>query len=262
MKNYFIKKSKLSGEIVIPPSKSQTMRAILFASLAKGKSQINNFLKSPDILAMIEGCGKFKAKIVVKKNNLEIIGSNNKVQLYKKNNRLDVKNSGLALRFLTSIYSLGVSSVQITGDESICSNRSMHELICSLNKLGGDIKSIKKEGFAPLNILGPIKSGKVKINGEDSQFVSSLLIALSFLDGKTYLEVDTPGEKPFVQMTLDWMDKLGISIKSENYEKYVIEGSAKINGFNYFVQTDFSSVLFPIVAYLITKSYILIKNET
>ena len=36
MKNYFVKKSTLKGEIVCPSSKSQTMRAILFASLAKG----------------------------------------------------------------------------------------------------------------------------------------------------------------------------------------------------------------------------------
>ena len=43
MNSYLIKKSVLKGEIVIPPSKSHSMRAILFASLAKGKSTLFMF---------------------------------------------------------------------------------------------------------------------------------------------------------------------------------------------------------------------------
>ena len=50
--NVIIKPSKLSGEIVVPPSKSLSHRAIIAASLAKGKSKISNvIINSKPIMA-------------------------------------------------------------------------------------------------------------------------------------------------------------------------------------------------------------------
>ncbi|MFA6119280.1 MAG: 3-phosphoshikimate 1-carboxyvinyltransferase [Parachlamydiales bacterium] len=259
MKNYFVKKSSLKGELYIPSSKSQSMRAILFASLAKGKSKIKNFLKSDDIFVFIEGCRKFKAKIEIKKNNLEIEGVNSKIVL-KKNDSLDVKNSGIALRFLTAVYAIADKKIIITGDSSICRNRPMQPLIHALNFLNADIKSLKKEGFAPIEINGPITNGKVKIEGADSQYVSALLIAASLLKEDTYIEVENPGEKPWVDLTLNWLDKFNVKYINENFEKYKVSGGNKFKAFEYAVPSDFSSILFPIVAALITNSEITIKD--
>jgi len=259
MKNYFIKKSSLRGEIITPSSKSQTMRAILFASLAKGQSKIKNFLKSDDVYAFIEGCKKFKAQINLKKNYLEITGINSKIA-FKKNEKLDVKNSGIALRFLTSIYALGDRKIEITGDASICSNRSMIPLIESLNFLGADVKSKKLSGFAPLEVQGPFKAGKVKINGVDSQHISSLLIAMSLLKDNSVIEVLNPGEKPWVNLTLSWLDRFGVKYENNNFEIFKIFTPNKFRAFEYETPSDFSSILFPIVAALITKSEITITN--
>ena len=41
-KNVIISFSKIAGEIAVPSSKSHTMRALIFASLAKGISKIYN----------------------------------------------------------------------------------------------------------------------------------------------------------------------------------------------------------------------------
>ncbi|NGX27856.1 MAG: 3-phosphoshikimate 1-carboxyvinyltransferase [Candidatus Anoxychlamydiales bacterium] len=259
MKSYFVKKSTLKGEIVSPSSKSQTMRAILFASIASGQSKIKNFLKTDDILAFIDGCKKFGAKIKVKKNNLEILGTNKKIKL-KKNVILDVKNSGIALRFLTAIYALGDKNILVTGDESICSMRSMKPLITSLNELGAKITSKKMQGFAPLDIKGPFKGGSIKIDAKDSQHISSLLIAASLLKDPMKIEAINPKEKPWVALTLEWLDKLNIKYENYNFEKYVLYPAKKIAAFEYLVPTDFSTILFPIVASLITKSEISIKD--
>ncbi|NGX49389.1 MAG: 3-phosphoshikimate 1-carboxyvinyltransferase [Candidatus Anoxychlamydiales bacterium] len=264
MKNFFVKKSSMSGEIIVPSSKSQTMRAILFASLSKGRSKIKNFLNSEDTLAFIEGCKKFKAKIEIKKNSLEILGTNRKI-LLKDNTTLDVKNSGIALRFLTSIYALSNKKTVITGDESIKTNRSMKPLIDSLSSLGVHIKSIHNTDFAPLEIKGPIIPKNIKINGEDSQYVSSLLIALSLLNTKMQIEVENPKEKPWVSLTLSWLNKMNIKVENQDFKKFILYPPSKFDrkafrGFEYTVPTDFSTILFPIAAALITKSNILIKN--
>jgi 3-phosphoshikimate 1-carboxyvinyltransferase len=52
-----VKKSQLCGEVICPPSKSYSHRAILISSLASGKSHIDNVLVSRDTLASI-GCAK------------------------------------------------------------------------------------------------------------------------------------------------------------------------------------------------------------
>ncbi|HEU64817.1 MAG: 3-phosphoshikimate 1-carboxyvinyltransferase [Candidatus Anoxychlamydiales bacterium] len=264
MKNFFVKKSIMSGEIIVPSSKSQTMRAILFASLSKGRSKIKNFLKTDDILAFIEGCRKFKAKIEIKKNSLEIFGTNRKI-LLKDKDKLDVKNSGIALRFLTSIYALSDKKIIITGDESIKTNRSMKPLIEALSCLGAHIKSIHNTDFAPLQIKGPIISKNIQINGEDSQFVSSMLIAASLLDTKMQIEVINPKEKPWVKLTLSWLNKMNIKVENQDFQKFILYPPSKFDrkafrGFDYMVPTDFSTILFPIAAALITKSNILIKD--
>ncbi|NGX33774.1 MAG: 3-phosphoshikimate 1-carboxyvinyltransferase [Candidatus Anoxychlamydiales bacterium] len=264
MKNFFVKKSKMIGEIIAPPSKSQTMRAILFASLSKGRSKIRNFLKTDDTLAFIEGCQKFKAKIEIKKNNLEIFGTNKKVIL-KDKDKLDVKNSGIALRFLTSIYALSDKKIIITGDESIKTNRSMKALIDALSTLKVDIKSITNTDFAPLMIKGPIIPKDIKISGEDSQYVSSMLIASSLLNTKMQIEVVSPKEKPWVNLTLFWLSRMNVKVENHNFEKFILYPLSRFDrkayrGFEYTVPTDFSSILFPIAAALITKSNIIIKN--
>ncbi|NLK35675.1 MAG: hypothetical protein GX301_09605 [Gracilibacteraceae bacterium] len=46
------KKSSLHGEIVVPGSKSHTIRAVLLAAMAEGKSVINNPLTSDDGLSV------------------------------------------------------------------------------------------------------------------------------------------------------------------------------------------------------------------
>ncbi len=46
--NVIIRRSEIDGKIIAPPSKSFTHRAVVAASLAKGKSMIYNYLSSDD----------------------------------------------------------------------------------------------------------------------------------------------------------------------------------------------------------------------
>ena len=67
-----IKPSKLSGEVNVPPSKSLAHRAIIAASLAKGKSVIKNIAFSEDIKATIKGMQELGAQIEVDGDTLYI----------------------------------------------------------------------------------------------------------------------------------------------------------------------------------------------
>ena len=63
MDNILIKPTKLSGEVMIPPSKSMAHRAIICAALSNGKSVIDNIDLSDDIRATINAVKNMGADI-------------------------------------------------------------------------------------------------------------------------------------------------------------------------------------------------------
>jgi len=258
MGQYLVKKSTLHGELIVPSSKSQTLRAILFAALAEGKSYIHNYLNSPDTDAMINAFRLFGAKIHVFPSYLEIDGIHGNITQCE--DVIQAGNSGIVLRFCSAIGALSPYPVVITGDHSIRHQRPMQPLIEGLSQLAVSIKTMRGDNFAPLIIEGPIQTGKITLSGEDSQHVSALLIASAFAKGPIEINVHNPGEKPWIAMTLEWFDRLGISYQNNAFEWYRVEGNSRYQGFDYVVPGDFSSAAFPIAAALITQSELLLKN--
>jgi 3-phosphoshikimate 1-carboxyvinyltransferase len=256
--HYRIKPSVLTGNITIPPSKSHTLRAILFASLAKGKSIIRNYLPSPDTRAMIDACQLLGAKITVDDYQLTIIGTHGKPKT--PDNIIDAGNSGQVLRFIAAVASLTSGYTVITGDHSVRTNRPIQPLLEGLAHLNVLAVSAKGDGSAPIIIKGPLQGGTAILNGEDSQPVSGLLIASAFSEKLTTINVKNPGEKPWIDLTLDWFKRLGIDYQQQDYTKYIIPGNTIYSGFEYTVPGDFSSCAFPLVAALITKSEITLNN--
>ena len=258
MKKFHILPSSVKGTVAIPPSKSHTLRAILFAAMANGKSEIRNFLHSPDATAMIEAMRIFGAKIDIIADSLRISGLNGKLKAAE--NVIDAGNSGQVLRFVGALAALSPAYTIITGDHSIRHNRPVKPLLEALSQLGALAASSRLDGYAPIIIKGPMQSGKTHLLGEDSQPVSGMLIACSFLQGKTTIDVTDPGEKPWIDLTLFWLKKLGIDVTCQNYTTYTIAGNAKIEGFDTTIPGDFSSAAFPIAAALVTHSELKLTN--
>lgn len=258
MTKFHIQPSSIQGTVTIPPSKSHTLRAILFAAMAHGDSEIRNFLHSPDSTAMIDAMRAFGAKIDVAANHLRIRGLSGKLEAAE--NVIDAGNSGQVLRFVGALAALCPAYTVITGDHSIRHNRPVKPLLAALTQLGALAASARLDGYAPIIIKGKMQSGKAQLPGEDSQPVSGMLIACSFLQGKSAIEVSDPGEKPWIDLTLFWLKKFDIRIEHQNYTHYNIPGNAKIDGFNAVIPGDFSSAAFPIAAALVTGSELTLAN--
>jgi 3-phosphoshikimate 1-carboxyvinyltransferase len=258
MNQYIIKKRSLNGTLTIPASKSHTLRAILFGSLGQGQSIIHHYLPSSDTQAMIEACRHFGAKITLFPAKMEIEGMGGKINHAE--NVIDAGNSGIVLRFCAAVGALAKNPVVVTGDHSIRHQRPMKPLLDALHQLNVSAASMRGDHHAPVIIQGPLKSGKVVMDGEDSQPVSAMLIASAFAEGPIEIDVRNPGEKPWVALTLDWFNRLGIAYENRSFEQYRVEGNANYPGFEYVVPGDFSSAAFPIAAALITQSELTLKN--
>jgi 3-phosphoshikimate 1-carboxyvinyltransferase len=252
---FFVKRSKLQGRIKIPPSKSHTLRALLFATLGKGKSIIRCCLDSPDTGAMIAACRLFGAVIEVFPDRLEIEGVDGAVQEVQ--DTIDAGNSGIVLRFCSAVAALSRGPVVVTGDPSV-QKRPMQELLSGLKQLGCRVDSL--HGFAPVRIEGPILGGSATISGEDSQPVSALLIAAAFAEHPVEIHVKNPGEKPWAALTLDWLNRLAIPYEQEGFHYYRLFGKSRYSGLEYTVPGDLSSLAFPVAAALITQSELAVEN--
>ncbi len=250
--------SQLSGTIKIPSSKSHTLRALIFALMADGKSVIQAPLPSPDTEAMLRAIEQLGAKIERLENRLEIKGVAG--QLQAPEDVIHAGNSGQVLRFIGALSGLAPHYTLLTGDHSIRHSRPALPLLSALRQLGATAESAGKEGRAPLIIKGPMKPGKATLCGRDSQPVSALLIATSFLRGCSEIYVTDPGEKPWIDLTLSWLAKCGVKIQHENYAHYTVPGWASYTGFETDIPGDFSTAGFPLIAALITDSELTLEN--
>jgi 3-phosphoshikimate 1-carboxyvinyltransferase len=157
-------KSTLAGKILIPASKSHTIRAVSIAAMANGTSVLRNPLISADALSSIGGAREMGARIETGKDWI-IKGVGGKPLDSCK--LIDVGNSGTTLRIQTALCALAGHPVKFDGDKSI-RTRPMFPLLTALEKLGVSIIE-SAQGKCPFVIQGPIKGGKTTVNGISSR---------------------------------------------------------------------------------------------
>ena len=207
---------------------------------------------------MIRAIKHFGAQIDLFPDRIEIEGLGG--QLRAAEDIINAGNSGQILRFIGALAAILPSYTVLTGDPSIRHRRPIQPLLDSLQRLGVFAKSTRLDGFAPIVIRGPLKGGKTEIEGEDSQPVSGLLIAASFAEGPTEIQVKNPGEKPWIDLTLSWLKYLKLPYEREDYTYYRVHGGGGFERFDYTVPGDFSSLTFPLIAALVSDSTLTLGN--
>ena len=248
-----IKPNILSGEIVIPPSKSYSHRAIISAALAKGKkkSKINNLKFSVDIETTVKIMENWGAKITKKESSLEIIGNEGKI--VPKKNYIQCNESGSTIRFLIPVSLTSENELIFDGKGKLI-DRPLDSYYKIFDEQ--EIKYKTSEGKLPLKVNGKLKAGNYEIDGNvSSQFITGLLYALPLLDGDSTIVINKNLEsKGYVDLTLEILKLSGIKIKNNDYKSFEIKGNQEYKPFNYTVEGDYSQVAFWIVAWIISAN--------
>lgn len=252
-----VEKSKISGEIVCPPNKSYTHRAIFLASLAGNNSRVDNILFSADTLATIEACKKFGAEIKIQNSSVIV---KNPIKIGTKVPEIDTKNSGTTIRIAAGIASLFPQEISLTGDSSL-KKRPMQPLLEALSSMGAQCDSTN--GKPPIKIKGRISGGEVKIPGNlSSQFISSLLIIAPLTEYGISLDIQgNLVSKPYLDATIATMRKFGVTVQTRiPYKKYNISPQMyKTNMFT--VPIDFSSLALILSAAVLNGENISVKGN-
>ena len=238
----WVKPSPVNGVLDAPASKSMTLRAIAAATLSKGESCIEHPSYCDDALAGLNIAKALGACLEREKQLTKITGGG---PLRK--TILNCNESGLCMRMFTPIAALYHEEITVTGTGSL-TTRPMGIMEKPLHHLGVYCKT--NDGFAPLLVRGPIKAGKVRIDGSiSSQFLTGLLLALPLCKENSELLVDNLKSKPYVAMTLNLLKLFGISIIPEkDFERFIIKGNQSYKSTTYHVEGDWSGASFLLVA--------------
>jgi len=239
-----VKKSRLKGTVLIPSSKSHTIRAVAIGSLASGKSTIHKPLTSGDTQAAVNCYRVLGAEINAADPNLwKVTGTGGKIKIPQE--VVDVGNSGTTLNIAIGSASLVKKgqTIRFTGDQQTQS-RPVGPLLNSLNELGAHCLSVKNNGKAPVKISGQIIGGRASIACSTSQYLSSLLLCTPLAANDTDIDVTLLNEPGYVQMTLDWLDKQGIKYENEQMRRFKVKGNQSYRAFDAAIPADFSSATF------------------
>jgi 3-phosphoshikimate 1-carboxyvinyltransferase len=252
-----ISNSKVSGRIKLPGSKSHTIRALFLAGLSGGESVISEPLVSEDAFSAIEVCKSFGAEIKTLDNKYIIKGFSGIPNTPE--DVVNVGNSGTSLRFAVTTAALSEGYTVLTGDYQI-RKRPLNNLLTSINDLGGMAISTRGNGMAPVIIKGRIKGGRTKIDAVTSQYLSSLLINAPLFEKDTEIEITRLNEAPYAEMTLWWLDKMGVTYKNDKLKSFWIKGGQKYKPFNATIPGDLSAATFFIVLAAISGDKIIIEK--
>ncbi len=244
MSELTITPNKLKGDIVLPPSKSLSHRAIICAALAKGKSKIDNIEFSDDIKATIS-CLKAMGTIVEEYDDYVIVDGKGTFTIDKC--EMDCNESGSTLRFMVPIALVKHSTNHFIGQGRL-GQRPLNTYYEIFDRQG--IEYMYKQDVLDMYAIGQLKPDTYEIPGDiSSQFISGLMFALPLLDGDSVIEVKGLLEsKGYIDLTLDMLNAFGIEVENQDYQRFVIKGNQEYQPCDKRVEADFSQAAFYLVA--------------
>ena len=214
----------LSGEVTVPGSKSYTHRILIAAALSEGICDIANALNSEDTRLTKAGLRQLGIVIEEKDDILTVFGANGRLK--PADAPLYLGNSGTSMRLLTAVAALGSGTYTLTGTDRMC-ERPIQDLLDALTCLGVDARSQNNSGCPPVMITGGrITGGSTRLRCNiSSQFLSALLlIAPCTINGLDIEITEGPVSKPYIDMTVDIMAKMGIVVSRDGYQRFFVAG--------------------------------------
>ncbi len=231
--------SQVSGQVVIPPSKSMSHRAIIAAALAPGKSVISNVAYSDDIKITIAGMEQLGANITCLKDSVIVEGV--KQFNHLENNTVFCKESGSTLRFFIPIFSLCNQVMRFTGE-----NRLLKRPQAIYEKMFTQQGIPYSQDDERIEIGGCLQPGNYELDGNvSSQFISGLLFALPLLQGDSTITIKEPYEsRSYVDLTLEILHLFGIEANYTTSNVLAIKGNQTYQAHDYRIEGDYSQLGF------------------
>ena len=238
------RKNKINGTVELPGSKSISNRALLMAALGEGRITLTNLLESADVNRMFEGLKNLGLDISrdLEKRTATLTGCGG--PLPSGDFDLYLENAGTAVRSMSAALCLSKGNYRVDGNARM-RERPIKHLVDGLLPLGAEITYELEDGFPPLQIkANGLRGGKTTVDGSvSSQYLTALLISAPYAENDIEISIDGDlTSKPYIDMTINLMQKFGVEVVNENFEKFSIKAGQKyVNPETFFIEGDASS---------------------
>jgi len=231
--------SGLKGELTPPGDKSISHRALIFSSLATGRSELSGLLESEDTLATLAACEQLGARVERSSGKIYVDGTGGKF-LVPPSGLLEMGNSGTAMRLLAGVLSGQDFDCTLSGDESL-NSRPMGRIVVPLTMMGADIAATEQctapllihasGGLQGIEYVSPVASAQIK---------SCVLLAGLFASGTTrVLEPHLSRDHTERMLPL-----FGVNLPSP----CCVNGGSSLTATSFSVPGDISSAVFALAA--------------
>ena len=215
-------------------SKSDAQRCLILAAFSASPTAIFGIDRSEDVLSM-QLCLKEMGAKFIGTNPIQVLPI---VKQLKKPLELNVGESGFALRALAFMSLVCSENVTINGSGTLL-NRNQHQLITILKQLGLNVDS--NQGKLPLRIQGNASISDLSIDGSaGSQAISGLCLLAPHLPNGLTFRVNDLKSKPYLEMTIQRMLSMGISIEELGESAFSIAGNQSYQTNKCHIEGDWS----------------------
>ena len=250
---------KFKEVIEVNGDKSLSIRWVLLASQAVGKSRAYNLLMSEDVVAAINSIKKLGIKVKIHKDYCEIHGNGINGFKYKKDLILNARNSGTFGRLILGLLIKSPYKIKLIGDKSL-SKRDFSRVTTPLENFGAKFY-FRKKNKLPLSILGSKSAKGINYLESKGSAQCKSAVMLAALNASGITSIKAKKSRNHSELFFKYL-KISIDVKkTKQYDFINIKQPKKIKAFNYEIPGDISSAAFFIVLTTLTnKSQLLIKN--
>jgi 3-phosphoshikimate 1-carboxyvinyltransferase len=252
-------KEPITADVNLPGSLSYTIRAMALAAMTKGTVKIINPLKSDDTYAMLAALQTLGIKNEEEEDAFIIYGD---VSDVKENDyTINIRLSGRTARMLLAILCIVPGTKILTCEEGF-KKRPMKDLVEGLRQLGANIIYLDHEGHLPVKITSnKLTPGIVQMKGNmSSQYFSAIMMIAPLVGEITISVIGEQASKPFIDITIEAMEKFGAIVINENYHSYRIPFIQKYKSTEYYVEADATAASYFWGIAAVTKSKVTVKN--
>jgi 3-phosphoshikimate 1-carboxyvinyltransferase len=276
-----LKKARtLKGEITPPPDKSITHRAIMFASIAEGKSIIRNPLMAEDPISTMNAMRALGVEIDEEASGFRLqketsaLSCSTSLIIHGKGlhglrepfDVINCGNSGTTARLISGILAGNPFFTVLTGDDSL-RQRPMARVINPLKEMGAKIFARQNHRYLPMAIKGGgLKGITYNMPVASAQVKSCLILAGLYAEGVTVIH-EPQKSRDHTERLLKSMGApievgdLEIKVKGPQPSASGGEVTVSLQPVEITVPSDFSSAAFFVAGALIVPgSEIIIRN--
>ena len=235
-----IRPGPVLGTVRAPSSKSYTHRALMVGHLSGRSFTVDRPLDADDTRATAAALTRLGSRVSREAHTWRLRPASG---TRRGPVRVDCRESGTTLRFMSALAALKDSPVVLTGSSRLA-ERPIDELLHVLTQLGARCRRTGSRGL-PIEIQGPIHGGTVALDASrSSQFASALLLVLPSLDEDSTLELrGRVVSEPYLAATLAVLAFHGIAVELRD-RRFRIPGRQTFRGSRFRVPGDASSAAY------------------